>query len=208
MPSFLMCDHFGNFVPQLELVPLIVKVAAINRLTKASNRLKRITVDRMNLFVFVAGVVGLVVCYMAFWTAFDPPDRQGEYELTEKVTMNGETVVELSFHCASESGVWRYISVVWHALLLLTATVLAFQTRNVRDEFNESRILAILIYSHFVFVLLRVAIFGLEDSLGYLRSARLISMVASCDVIATCFIYFLPKFLLSNDDGAFGSSNA
>ncbi|KAL7569548.1 hypothetical protein ACA910_013917 [Epithemia clementina (nom. ined.)] len=193
----------------LELVPLIVKVAAINRLVEASRRLKRIQLSRRKLFEVVFALVFLVIVFMICWTVLDPPRRVAEYVLTDKVTfVGGETIVEAIYHCNSSAGGWRTASVFWHALLLLTATVLAFQTRNVRDEFNESRILAILIYSHFVFVLFRVSIFALEDSLGVWRSARFISLVVSCDVLATCGIYFCPKFCASDDqDRKFNASS-
>ena len=125
----------------------------------------------------------------------DPPRRSTEYDLTDEETSEGDSIVEVTYYCDSSSGGWRAGSVIWHAVLLLTATVIAFQTRNLRDEYNESRILATLIYSHFVFVLCRVALFALEDSLGVWTSARLVSLVVSMDVIATCGIYFLPKFL-------------
>lgn len=86
--------------------------------------------------------------------------------------------------------------------MLVVATIQAFQTRNVRQEINESRSIAMMIYSHFVFVCLRVVTLLLEPRLGGsdMESAR--ALIFSLDCIATVGIYFFPKF------GADGSESA
>lgn len=180
----------------LQLVPLIVKIAAINAMMKAAERMRRTTIKIRNLLLVVAAVSGVMVVFLILWTVLDPPLRKGEYQLTETQNEDGATIIESSYYCRSESNVWVFIPVGWDTLLLLCASVLAVQTRNLRQDFNESRTLAVLIYSHFVFVLLRLATFFLQDT-GIQNStlAGTRSLIYSVDTTATIFIYFLPKLL-------------
>ena len=68
----------------LELVPLVVKIAAINRLMQAAMRMKRIKLSRDLLLGIVAAVVGLVGIYSTIWTILDPPTKTGSYSLTDE----------------------------------------------------------------------------------------------------------------------------
>ena len=81
-----------------------------------------------------------------------------------------------------------------HMMLLVIATLQAFFTRNIRKEINESQTLAIMIYSHFVFVCLRLITLFLEESLSRPAMMNVRSIIYSLDCFATVCIYFLPKF--------------
>ena len=201
-PSDVSCSAIiwlTNLGYTMELVPLIIKVAAINRLMLAAQRMRRVVLKRQSLFGAVFLLSGLVVCYLVLWTILDPPIKKAEYDLTDRETDTGETIVLRSYYCQSNSNFWFHISVAYHVMLLICATVLAFQMRKVQHDINESQVLAILIYSHFVFVMLRVLAFSLEDSLHISYLARYQSIIYSGDAIATCFIYFFPKFVSIKD---------
>jgi len=183
----------------LELVPLIVKVAAVNRVIRAASRMRRVTLNRTHLFRTVALISVLCIGYLSLWTWFDPPHKKADYTLTGSTvqTERGtETVVEVNFFCgAGESNVWQYVAVGWNALLLFTATVLAFQMRNIHESFNESKTLAFMIYSHLVFVILRICTFLLTDLLQGTTLDSIMSVLYSVDTILTLFIYIGPKFV-------------
>lgn len=49
----------------LELVPLLVKISAINRLMVAAAKMKRVELNRNNLFRLVVGVAALVAAAVA-----------------------------------------------------------------------------------------------------------------------------------------------
>lgn len=189
----------------VELVPLIVKVAAINRLTEAARELRRIKIKREALYK-TSALIGLcLVIYLACWTALNPPQQQPEYSMTGSTNEYGDSVVDKRFYCSGgTTNAWDFAAVSWNALLLLCASVLAFQSRNVVQQFNESRTLAFLIYSHFVFVVLRIVTFLLTGNVqgSTLNYAR--SLIYALDQIMTCVIYFLPKLTASdNDDDPF-----
>jgi len=183
----------------LELVPLIIKMAAINRLMSAASRMRRLVLKVDRLFGAVSIVSAVVLTFLIVWTVVDAPMKTEDYQLTSQMTESGESIVETTFYCNSESEAWSYMSLAWHTLLLILATILAFLTRMMPRDVNESHVLAIMIYSHFVFVVLRSIFFGLRSVLELRRQPLYLSLILSCDTIATCLIYFMPKFLFSED---------
>ncbi|CAB9525114.1 Gamma-aminobutyric acid (GABA) B receptor [Seminavis robusta] len=141
----------------LELVPLIVKVAAVNHIMSVGKKMRRSRLDRRYLFGVVATICTLLVIFLILWSVLDTPKVMQEYELTETKNEDGETIVWVLDVCGSESNAWVIISVGWNALLLLCTTTLAVQMRKVGMEgFRETGTLALLVYSHSVFVSLRL----------------------------------------------------
>lgn len=179
----------------LELVPLIVKVAALNRLMSAARQARRVEVKRTALFGAVLFLSTIIVIFLSLWTGLDPPSRETDYKLTDIQTADGESIISINQFCGSKSDTWRYVAVAWNTLYLIIASVLAFQTRTMQKDFNESQTLAIMIYSHFIFVVLRVSTFFLEDSLLESELVMIHALLYSCDALATLCIYFLPKFV-------------
>jgi hypothetical protein len=185
----------------LMLVPLIVKVAAIHRLLTSGTSMRRTKIERHVLHRTVFIISFLVAVALIIWTCVDPPKRNEEYMLTDTVTKEGATVVTVNFYCSTESDAWKIAGLVWESLLLITASVLAFQTRNLVKEFNESRSLATMIYSHFVFVVARIFIFFLLPGVVSEHTLTMcLSLIFSVDTMAAIFIYFVPKFMKSSVD--------
>ena len=187
----------------LELVPLLVKIEAINRVVAATRRMKRVRVSMRSLCLTVVALVLVVIVFLTLWTVLDPPQR-GEDRYLKDLDIVATVVV-----CASDSSLWDLIALGWNGVLILCATVLAFQSRNVKEEFNDSKSLGTMIYSHFVFAVLRVVAFSLsgmkisEDesnggSGGYppiepSTLAATTSFLLSADVVAAVTIYLMPK---------------
>lgn len=171
----------------------------MNRLMSAAKKMKRIVLTQRHLFGTVAMFMFVMTIFLVLWSSLDTPQRRGEFTLTDDVTDDGETIVEVGYYCSSDSDIWRYIAVLWHCILLMCATVLAFQTRNLQQGFSESSVLAIIIYSHFVFVMLRVITFLLGGTLLESQVAGFRSIIYSTDAIVTMCVYFVPK-LLTDDD--------
>mmetsp|Transcript_17674 Transcript_17674/g.43570 ORF Transcript_17674/g.43570 Transcript_17674/m.43570 type:complete len:1181 (+) Transcript_17674:1511-5053(+) len=180
----------------LALVPQIVKVAAINRLMSAARRYQRLRLNLKNLYGAVTAVSLLVVIYLVLWTILDAPQKQTHYTLTDSLTASGETIVMASYSCGSDNAFWEFIAISWNGLLLISAVVLAIQSRNVVQEFNESHTLGILIYTNFVFLLSRGLTYYFEDILDPSIVLRFRSIIYSLDVIASLAVYFWPKVFL------------
>lgn len=205
---------FVAFGYTLELVPLLVKVSAINKLMSAARRMRRVKLQRGSLYGGVAIISVLVVVYLTVWTVIDPPQRKAQYELTDRQSfmvagvpvdtndtstsaMFEATVVQVHYFCTSNSEAWHLVAIGWNIILILCATALAFQSRNVNQDFNEAQVLSRLIYSHFVFVLLRATALVVEPAM----SVPMLSIIFSLDTIFTLLVYFVPKFLVDDTAG-------
>ena len=184
----------------LELVPLIVKVAAIHKLMTAARRMKRIKLERKKLFGAVFIICSIVAGVLLTQTILSPPRKKLNYELLSEQTENQETIVQVDHYCHTDDQLWRYLNIAWQLLLLLVATVMAFQTRTVRKDLNEARTLSLMVYSQFIFVMLRAIVLLVEDSFDVFVFSGFMSLIYSTDAIFALAIYFLPKFLTSDSD--------
>lgn len=103
----------------LELIPLMVKVAAVNRLIQESRRMKRVDVKRTFLYQIVGACMGCVVIYLTVWTALDPPTPHTDMFLTDNIDGNKEYIVEVTQFCASSSNLWKVGTYVYLIVLLI-----------------------------------------------------------------------------------------
>lgn len=185
----------------LELVPLNVKVFAINHLMQAAKHFRRVELKRISLFGAVLALTAVTMIFMIVWTVIDPPQLTSQYRLTEETNSSGETVVSVCFYCRSSSTAWGFTSLGAQGFLLFVASVLAFQMRTLRHELDESQSLAVLIYSNFFFFLFRLIAFAwLEESDFASAVPGIYSLALSLDSIASICIYFLPKFFCRDDN--------
>lgn len=177
-----------------QLVSLLIKVSAIHKLTKAAQRLRRLVLPKPQLFGTLALINGLVVVYLTCWVVLDPRKPDNQFFVTGEVNEDGATLVSMVPYCKSNSEVWDYVNICWVLFQLALATLLAFRTRNIREEFNESKSLGMSVYSHFLFIVILVATLLFR---GALREAYLVgirSIIYTTDTIVALLIYFLPKF--------------
>jgi len=162
-----------------EIIPLIVKVTAINKIMLAAKKMRRVRIEKNLLYKYVAGLSGLTVLYLIVWTLLDPSQREGIYTITGDLTQDDATIVSVYYQCSSTSKLWLMVYFVWHIILLACATVLAVQNRKIHATFNEAKVLAALTYSHGVFLVGRVILFLLEDSIDVEYVSVLLSMSLS-----------------------------
>jgi hypothetical protein len=217
-----------NLGYSLELVPLVVKLAALNHLMQAGRQFRRIHVKSRTFYQASALIELLVLALLIAWTIIDAPREESVYTLPPtgsesssrgtvidspeeggfffspgyEAPSRGTEIIE-SFHCSSDKwDYWWVIFVSWQALLLLVAAVLAFQNREFREDLVETRTLVMMIYSHLLFVALRIATFVIQDSeSNYTAPTKAVyfrSLLNSADVMTVLCIYFLPKLLLDD----------
>jgi hypothetical protein len=185
-----------------ELIPLIVKVSAINRLFSAATSMRRVVLRRESLFGAVIFISSLVVVFLILWTVLDPPRKLEEFELTDTLSEDEDTVVSTYSFCSSERDIWTFLAVGWNCVMLICATVLAVQSRKIQQDFNESQTLAMMIYSHSVFVVLRVVVYTFPSGVvNEVVLAHCLSIIFSVDTIFTIAIYFAPKFFTPTNEG-------
>jgi len=177
----------------LELVPLIVKVAAINKIFQRGTRFRRVLIDRKKLYRNVGSVIIVVAIFLLVWTIVDPPNGQSNRRLTDDINEDGGQIIDIEYLCKSNSPAWVACATVYQFVLLVAATVLALQNRKVRQEFNDSSRLAIIIYGDCIFLLLRTMALYFGSAIGANLVAVITSFLLSADIIQTLAIYFVPK---------------
>jgi 7 transmembrane sweet-taste receptor of 3 GCPR len=200
-PTDVACS-FATWLIQIgytiELASLVVKVAAINRLMTAARQLRRVKLNRVQLLLTVASVSLLMISFLTAWTIIDPVRKGSEHELTNVVNDNNEIIVKVFSYCHNNSS-WALAALATRSLMLLCATVLAFQTRNCPTKINESRTLAFMVYSQFSFLVWSIVLFFLQGTINSTHIARYQSIVNSVDVVIACCIYCVPKMTLTDE---------
>lgn len=195
-PSTWSCT-LGNWLLvlgyHLSIIPLIVKIAAINRLHQAARSCRRLKMSRKRLSLVVGGFVACGVVYLILRAVLDPITGRTQLDLTTRTNDRGQTICEKSLYCDSRSPAWEFVEIVWYSILLLVATVLAFQSRDVRQEFNETHTLAFMIYSRFLFTVLQLMTLFLQSSLSPQLLFGYRTLIRGLDTSVSLIVYFLPK---------------
>lgn len=198
VPSDAVCtttQWFMRLGYTLALVPLLIKVSAVNKLTRSGMACRRVEIDPNRFKKILIATVSSDLVFLILWTSIDMPKQVPTYEMD----IRGEDgTVNVFIGCASDSVGWEVTAFVWEFFLLLSATVLTFQSREVIQELNESHSLAFMVYSHFIFVIARMAVYtmgeGLSDMLPSAYTLKISSLLLSFDALCTTIIYFGPKF--------------
>ncbi len=185
----------------IELVPVLVKTAKINHLIQSYTKTqKRIQLNRRTMLLQVAMIVTVVLAYLTLWTVNDPP-KPVQTRSLQAVQGSAMAQVEYDTKCSSDSSAWMFGAYAWQAILLILAAFLAFQSRDVMSQLNESMSLAVMVYSHFLFVCLRgvFSVFYVQETFPASVTACLLSLAYSLDALAAMAIYVCPKILASRN---------
>jgi len=179
-----------------QLVPTMIRVSAIIKIVRASMKMKVVNVNRKVLLTRSIGLSAIAALYCTVWTIYDPPQSQTSLLVSEDKNDFGETIVSVSNYCDSNLQIWFIISFICQAFLLVGASVLAHQMRSAPNAVNDSAELAVMIYSSFIFLILRFVLYIFSGNLpggsATLQKAR--SLTCSGDTIATIVIIFLRFF--------------
>ena len=137
------------------LVPLAIRIDAINRLASSGKQMHRVRLRTTKMFGAVATMMCLVGSFLVAWTITDPPQKGTHYQLTGQVTAQNETVVTTSESCRSGSDLWFIVSLCWQALLLFPSMVVAFVASRVVEDMNDTKTMALVLYTQAAFLILR-----------------------------------------------------
>ena len=127
-------------------------------------KMKVVQVDKRILLGKTVGLIAIAAVFCTIWTALDPPLPAESLHLTQNTNGYGETIVSVSSYCDSESNIWFLLSFTFQGILLICASVLAYQMRSVPNVVNDSRELAVMIYSSFIFLVLRFVVYLIADA--------------------------------------------
>lgn len=174
----------------LQTLPILLKVAVVNKVTRESLKMKFVKFQMKRLKVGVSSAVAIVTVYLMVWTIVDPWTKQEYKTLNEQNAM-----VTISHSCSSESLAWKIVEFVWELLLLITLLILSLQSKPMISEFEESRALPVMVCVHFLFILLRIALSWPRIELLFAQciQSKITSLLLSGDTILCIIIYFGEK---------------
>jgi len=194
-PSSISCPlvEWSNLLGYTtEIVPILVKVAVINKVTSSGRKCRRVVIDKKKMLRAPILFIVPVAIYLVLWTALDIP-TPNDVEVLDSTGIGNK--VNRFITCTSASNMWSTISFAIQSILLFCATVLTWQSHSVIKELNESHWLAFLIYSHFLFMVLQLSVHYLTiQKISPNLFFPLRGILLSLDTSAAIIIYFGPKF--------------
>lgn len=182
----------------LALVPILVKMSTINKIRRNSRNCKRVKIDK-NLFKkIITFAWGIVIIFMIVWTVVDPPSRVDTYFLAEDDDKDMLTnTVEVYESCSSKSNTWNIIALVVEFLILLSSTVLAFQSRDVMQFVPDSHWIGVIVYSHTLFLIATIVnVMTNSGAKGSSLAQKITSVILSIETIVAICVYFFTKFFI------------
>jgi len=177
----------------IELTPIVIKVGTINKLVREARQHRPYALNPKRLDSYFINTILLIIFYLIVTTLIDPvkatPVASMHRDDEVVVTMLDET-------CSSSRIQWATLDYIIQAALVLSACVLAIQSRDVFAEFNEGQGLALMVYSHLIFLIIRVvADRVISTSLSKSLFPKIDSILKSFDIIFAMAFYFGQKFL-------------
>jgi hypothetical protein len=159
----------------------------MNRLIQSSKKMQRININPQSLLIRVIIWMSLIIVFLVVWTVYDAPAVEESRHLNQQDT----TIVSIDRECKSEAIFWEVAQASLQALLLLICAIFAFQSRHSVSIVNDSRVLAQLVYSHFMFMILRLMVtaFDLFDVFDGSIVSTLASFNHSFDALFAMCIY-------------------
>ncbi|CAB9522416.1 Receptor-type guanylate cyclase gcy [Seminavis robusta] len=200
-PSNLSCAVYPwlvNLGFLFQLVPLVYRMAKIQRLATSGRKMQRVRLLRKDLLLVVGGFGAFVVAFLLAWSIVDTPREVFQYSLSTVQTEQGETIVDAFDYCGSDSDVWYLVAVLWPALLAVPGCILAVLATQIKEDMNDTKPMAILIYMHFFFLLLWAFIVGSDTFKSEAMKKQ--SLILSIDTILAAALYVYPKFLDSGEN--------
>jgi len=183
----------------LQLVPLLIRVMAINQLAADGKQMQRVRLRPAHLLLYVGAASCIVIGYLLAWTIDDAPVQRLEYYITNRTTEEGETVVEAHDYCGSENDYWYLVTFAWMALILVPSCMIAILVSRVKENMNDTPSMSLALYSHalILVVLVAVSVTMYESNRSELMSN--VSIILSVDTLLSLGLYVLPKFFKSGE---------
>jgi uncharacterized membrane protein len=165
---------------------LFTKTWRIWRISVESEKLRRVKIKDGYLLRIVVGMLLFESFLLALWTGLDPPTAALKEDPLSENT--------LRYVCSSETSIWLAILIVFNGILLIPGVGLAYLTRNVPQEVNESRTVGVSIYT--ITLILIITIPVLVFLSNFPTAGLLIQALATWLVLtSTLLLLFIPKLL-------------
>jgi len=178
----------------LELLPIIIKVATINKLVREARQLRPFALNPKRLDLFFISAILAIIAYLTATTIISPVKVMS----VANIDSNDSFSISIGEVCSSSPIQWNSLDYGIEGVLILSACVLVIQSRDVFEEFNEGQGLALMVYSHIIFLILRFLCNLLGSKFAGQNRLLLLeidSILKSIDIIFAMTFYFGEKFL-------------
>lgn len=172
------------------MIPILIKVSAINKLSRDGRNLRKSKHHKNRLKQKLLLPLCCMIVYLAIWTKVDSP----HYQVRHVMNVNNEAYVKKYDTCSSENISWESAAFCWEAIMLVSATAIAYEARGVIDALNFSRPLVVMVYSHFLFLCMRLltTVLMFSERIPAPLARVVISLLQSFDTCVASSIYLLP----------------
>jgi len=171
-------------------VPLLVKTTAINSIMQNAKKMKRVKISQKKLFLIVGVSVSISIIYLICWMIINPSQKETNLIMVSEKEGNVDSISSCSSNC-----LWNIIAYVWEGFYIFCSAVLAVQSRNIAQEFNESKNVRNMAYASFLFFIFRMILVFVPLDLMYPETRdTLVGIVLCFDALANLLVYFAPKF--------------
>lgn len=177
-----------------ELAPILIKQYAINKLIRHSHVHQSAEIQSKGLNKALTVILILTITLLTAGSILKPRELM---TLARLKVPGDEHTVSVGKYCApKDSKIWMLINVIILCLMLCVNAVLACQSRRYFVNFEESQGLSIMIFSHIVFIVIRIGFMAVDRVGGVLPSSVQVleSLLICLDVLFAMSLYFGPKF--------------
>ncbi|CAB9514541.1 Receptor-type guanylate cyclase gcy [Seminavis robusta] len=210
-PSDATCVSIAWFINigyAIHLVPLLVRINAINNLATSGKQMQRVRLRLGNLYAVTLASVVIVGVYLVVWMLMDPPLEAFQYQLTGDVTEDGERIITAYDYCGSASvssftneafgDLFYMLSYTWRALIILPAGMIGIMSLRVREDLNDTRSMSMVLFVHTIVLVAGIIMSATGDFKSDLMGYA--SLALSADVLLSIAVYILPKFIYSGEE--------
>ncbi len=179
----LLLPWIGHLSVMMLFGPLFAKTQRLKKIF-LNPKLHAIRLNDRELFGWIAVFLLAGIAYLALWSGLSP------VALTH-VTQGDPQPVSYAV-CSSKAAGWAYVAAGFEWVVLGWGSFLAYQVRNIPDNFNETRYIGIVIYNlAFCSAIVLPIVWFLVVDINALLAIQSIAFVSiAC---ATLAILFVPK---------------
>eukprot|EP00538_Stauroneis_constricta_P000553 CAMPEP_0119572284 /NCGR_PEP_ID=MMETSP1352-20130426/44544_1 /TAXON_ID=265584 /ORGANISM="Stauroneis constricta, Strain CCMP1120" /LENGTH=998 /DNA_ID=CAMNT_0007621969 /DNA_START=74 /DNA_END=3067 /DNA_ORIENTATION=+ len=147
----------------IALAPLFVKIWRIKQLVGNDNLLRRTKITNLQAALYTTPMILGQVIILAAFTAIDPP-------VSTKAIENIDGVLTQKTVCESEQTSFFITIVVYEAGFVFSGCILAYLTRDLHDDFGESKQLIFAMYNIALVGIITVVVLRVADLSGNAQS--------------------------------------
>ena len=136
----------------LQIIPVLIKLSVINRLSREGARCKRTQVDEHVFKKSLFSAVTLIIVYLIIWTVVDSPRP---HQILSVDSDKDSNVVSAATECGSRSFIWQAIMLGAEFCIILSIVLLTFQSNDVIQGMTEGQSLTYLVRVQSLFFLTR-----------------------------------------------------